>query len=278
MNLTEQVRSQAMQILSQETLSPDHFNNVLRLMAKYRALLIQNTVVKLHGVTVQAGPFAGLEFIDASTEGCHVPKLLGCYEWELHEIVEAIVATDYDDIVNIGCAEGYYAIGLARRCSNVRIHAYDTNPKAQEVCRELARRNGVEEQVRIAGLFSPDTFREFQGRRTLFIIDIEGNELELLEAISTDELANFDFLIECHDCFKPGICDRLAQRFAHTHLKKIVKHQVGNVELPRLFDQLGHLDYLLAVWEWRMGPTPWLVAVSHQSKDSALRQMLIRDI
>jgi hypothetical protein len=22
---------------------------------------------------------------------------------------------------------------------------------------------------------------------------------------------------------------------------------------------LGHLDQLLAIWEWRMAPTPWLV-------------------
>ena len=28
---------------------------------------------------------------------------------------------------------------------------------------------------------------------------------------------------------------------------------------PGWFNQLAHLDQLLAVWEWRSGPTPWLV-------------------
>jgi hypothetical protein len=28
---------------------------------------------------------------------------------------------------------------------------------------------------------------------------------------------------------------------------------------PTWFNNLAHLDQLLAVWEWRSGPTPWLV-------------------
>jgi hypothetical protein len=29
--------------------------------------------------------------------------------------------------------------------------------------------------------------------------------------------------------------------------------------LPGWFSELGHLDQLLVVWEWRAQPTPWLV-------------------
>jgi len=29
--------------------------------------------------------------------------------------------------------------------------------------------------------------------------------------------------------------------------------------VEREMQGLGHLDHLLATWEWRMGPTPWLV-------------------
>ncbi len=28
---------------------------------------------------------------------------------------------------------------------------------------------------------------------------------------------------------------------------------------PAWMQGLGHLDQLLAIWEWRMAPTPWLV-------------------
>jgi len=264
MNIAEQMRLQALTMLGQGTPSHEQLNEVLRLLAKYRSLLIQNTLLNLHGVRVQGGPFAGMEFLPGSTEGCHVPKLLGCYEGELHGIVEAVVATGYEQIVNIGCAEGYYAVGLAQRCPGVRIIACDANPGAQQACRELASRNGVAERVTVAGLFHPETFQSFQGRRTLFLIDIEGNELELLEGMPVTELASFDFIVECHDCFGLKVSDRLTRHFAASHAQRLVKHEVRCVALPALFDQLGHLDQLLAIWEWRGGPTPWLVAASQR--------------
>ncbi len=275
MNLAEHVRLQALAMLGQGELSHERMNEVLRLFAKYRSLLIQNTLLNLHGTRVQGGPFAGMKFLPASAEGCHVPKLLGCYERELHDLVEAAVVTSYGAIVNIGCAEGYYAVGFALRCPSVPIFAYDANPGALQACRELATRNGVAERVTVAGLFEPRTFLAFQGRRTLFVIDIEGNELELLESLPAAELAGFDFIIECHDCFRPQLSERLARSFAETHARRLVKHDIGSVDLPGLFDPLGHLDQLLAIWEWRMGPTPWLVIASHRWPDGAFYRAVL---
>ena len=268
MDLAEYVRSQALAKLGHGTVSHDQLNDVLRLFAKYRSQLIQNTLLKVHGARVLAGPFAGMEFVNNSSEGCHVAKLLGCYEGELHQFVETIVVTGYDVVVNIGCSEGYYAIGLARRCPSVRVFAHDINPLAQQACQELAARNGVAERVTVAGLFDPTTFRAYQGRRALFIIDIEGNELDLLESVPAAELSRFDFIIECHDCFRPQASERLSRHFAESHAQRLVNHEIRSVDLPPMFSKFGHLDQLLALWEWRMGPTPWLIMASHQWPES----------
>ena len=48
--------------------------------------------------------------------------------------------SDYQTVVNVGCAEGYYAIGMARLMPNSLFLAFDINPKAIECCRELARK------------------------------------------------------------------------------------------------------------------------------------------
>src|SRR5436190_3634943 len=149
MDIEEQIRQYALHLLGQGPPSHEQFNQVLRLFAKYRSVLIQNTVIEAHGTRVQSGPFAGLDFLPGSAEGCHVPKLLGCYERELHGVVEAAVATGYDDIVNIGSAEGYYAVGLARRCPTARHFAYDANPLAQQSCTALAARNGLAHRVTV---------------------------------------------------------------------------------------------------------------------------------
>jgi hypothetical protein len=272
MDFAEQIRQHALHLLGQGPATHDQLNNILRLFAKYRSVLIQNTIIQACGIRVQSGPFAGMEFLPGSAEGCHAPKLLGCYERELHGVVEAAVATSHDDIVSVGSAEGYYAVGLARRCPTARHFAYDANPNAQQSCAALADRNGVADRVTVRGTFTPAEFAAFRGRRAWFAIDIESGELALLETLPATELADFDFLIECHDCFQSGTSDRLARRLAETHVVRTVKQSSTAVTLPPLFDNLGHLDQLLAVWEWRSGPTPWLVAASRNRPDTPYMQ------
>jgi hypothetical protein len=58
-------------------------------------------------------------------EGCAVPKLLGCYEQELHPALNRAIDTDYGVILNIGCAEGYYPVGLARVLPTAHVIAFD---------------------------------------------------------------------------------------------------------------------------------------------------------
>ena len=59
-------------------------NQALRLLAKWRSVLIQNTLIEQEGTIVQRGPFAGMDFLAESAEGCHVAKLIGTYEQPLH--------------------------------------------------------------------------------------------------------------------------------------------------------------------------------------------------
>ena len=99
--------------------------NALRWAAKHRALLLQNTLLKAYGPTILGGPFAGMSFVRQVAEGCCVPKLLGCYEEELHPYVEQAILRDYPQVLNIGVAEGYYAVGFARRMPNAKVFAFD---------------------------------------------------------------------------------------------------------------------------------------------------------
>jgi hypothetical protein len=53
--------------------------------------------------------------------------------------------------------------------------------------------------------------------------------------------------------------DRIATRIAPTHQVTRLEQPYSQPELPEWMKDLGHLDQLLAMWEWRMAPTPWLV-------------------
>ena len=262
MNLHGQIRQQLLGDLAHlQADEATQLNNALRLLSKWRSVLIQNTLLQQHGTVVMNGPLRGLDFLPQSAEGCHIAKLLGCYEQPLLPYIESAIQANYPLVINIGCAEGYYAVGMARQMASTRVLAFDLNPDAQRVCAELAAKNGVADRVTVDALFKPADFASFAGQRALLICDIEGGERDLLNQEVAPALKGMDMIVESHECMVPGITKLLIDRFSATHDITLVEDH-GQRQLPNTpawFNSLSHLDQLLAVWEWRSGPTPWLV-------------------
>ena len=103
-------------------------------------------------LTVRHGPFAGMRYPAAESVGSALfPKLLGSYEQELHPWVERLCHNHYTEVVDVGCAEGYYAVGLALRLPGARVYAFDVSPHAMRRCADMARLNGVLDRVTIGG-------------------------------------------------------------------------------------------------------------------------------
>jgi hypothetical protein len=90
-------------------------------------------------------------------------------------------------------------------------------------------------------------------------VDAEGFEDELLRPDLYSALADFDIIVETHPMHRPDIIDRLIERFQATHSITRFDPALGAAELPQELLRAGHLDMVLAAWEWRAGPTPWLV-------------------
>jgi predicted O-methyltransferase YrrM len=258
MTLDETVLQQLVATLNSSAPKAEQLNGALRLLAKWRSTLIQNSVLRQSGTVVASGPFQGMQFLRRSAEGCHAPKLLGCYEREIHAVIEQIVRIPYAAVLNVGCAEGYYAVGLARLMPQTKVYAHDTDERARSSCRELAEQNGVAERVCVGGTVGHEAIAAFAGQKTLLICDIEGAERELLEPAVCPALRDMDLLVESHDCFIPGLSDLLASRFRVSHSVEKISQSLADRQLPDQCARWGDLDRLLAIWEWRTGPTPWL--------------------
>lgn len=238
--------------------APGALEKAYRLLAKWRSQIIENTIVQRSGTTIPHGPFAGMDYATRATEGARSARLLGCYEASLAPIIETIVARDYAQIVDIGCAEGYYAVGLARRMPRATVLAHDTNPQAQAACRTLAQQNGVADRVQIGGAWGHADFAICSTAKTAVICDIEGAERDLLDPTKAPGLRHADILVEVHECFHPGLCDQIAHRFAASHRVTQIARRLDPDALPPWMEGLSDLDRLTALWEWRAGPTPWL--------------------
>ena len=234
-------------------------NDLLRLLGRWRSQMLANTFVQLQGARIWGGPFAGMEYVAQATEGTLIARLLGTYESELHPHLAAFAAEGLDCVVDVGCAEGYYAVGLARMMSDVRVHAYDISEVARAACVDLAARNGVADRVEVGGEFRPTDFEAFAGRRVLVIVDAEGAEVDILQPALSPALARMNVIVETHDLYRRGALATMVERFSPTHDIVRVDQQPKTFDMPPWLQRLSHLDQLLAVWEWRAQPTPWLV-------------------
>jgi hypothetical protein len=200
-----------------------------------------------------------MEYLRSATEGALTPRLLGTYESELHPYLLQFARDGLDCVIDVGCAEGYYAVGLARLMPAVRVHAHDISLEAREACQVLAELNGVSGRVTIGGAFAPTDFEAYAGRRVLVIVDCEGAEVDLLRPDLSPALAQMKLIVETHDLYRRDALEIITGRFAPTH--DIVRVDLGpkSAPLPPELARQSHLDQLLAVWEGRRGPTPWLV-------------------
>jgi len=176
--------------------------------------------MQITGGIVQNGPFAGLMLTEAEAGSMLLPKLIGCYEKELHPAIEQISQSNYDIILDIGCAEGYYACGFALRThdSNTHVIAFDINPDAIRITQKVAELNGLTHRVECRSICNHDTFDIIRGKKALIFCDIEGAELELLDPSKAESLLECDILVEIHDGPTGTLIhDTLVKRFQETH-------------------------------------------------------------
>lgn len=238
---------------------PPHLNNLLHLLGRWRSQMLSNTYLSRQGTRIHQGIFAGMDYVDQATEGALIARLLGTYESELHPHLARMAAGGLDCVVDVGCAEGYYAVGLARLMPQVTVHAYDISEAARLACTALAAKNGVSDRVIVGGEFRPDGFEAFAGRRVLVMVDAEGAEVDILQPALSPALAHMQVIVETHDLFRPGVLATMMERFGPTHDIVRVDQQPKLFDAPGWLRELSHMDQLLAVWEWRAQPTPWLV-------------------
>ena len=173
---------------------------------------------------IAAGPFRGMRYITRSCGSALAPKVIGCYERELHASIEQVIAGNYERIIDIGCAEGYYAVGLAWR-KRIPVVAFDSSSDARDCLDELATLNGVRELIDLRETCGEDELEAFSGQRVFLICDIEGGERELLDPQRSPALLGFDLLVEVHDDpSSDHLRGLLVGRFDSTHTIETLRY------------------------------------------------------
>lgn len=229
---------------------------------------IAQAFVVRNGLHVLDGPFAGMTYVSQAVGSAFVPKLLGSYESELHGALAEIIAKDFKTIVDVGCAEGYYAVGLALRMPSARVYAFDTDPAARKLCRDMTQVNVVSHRVTVAGKCDVENLGGLLQDRALVVCDCEGYERDLLCPERVPGLRRADVLVELHDCIDSSILQTIFSRFQATHEIALLTSVERDPSCYPALESLKAEDRRLAVSEFRSAGQQWAYmtpkAIRHQ--------------
>jgi hypothetical protein len=242
--------------------SPEHRTRMAR-QARLRETLGLGDVVRV-------GPFAGMHYpLRASGQGGLLPKLLGTYEQELHAVLDAELRLAPDVVIDIGAAEGYYAVGLALRLPGTRVIAFEMERPLHAAIRHLARANGVAGRIEIRGACTlaslaivPAVPGGRRAPRVLVVCDVEGAEDTLLRPDRAPVLRTATIIVETHDALCPGVSDRLRERFARSHDLTVVPSVERSPDVLRAIlpaVDVASPDAAFTLSEGRGGPMTWHV-------------------
>jgi hypothetical protein len=170
---------------------------------------------------VLAGPFAGMWMPWQGSWGGEAARLAGSYEEELNPYILRIVSAEPRAVIDLGAAEGYYAVGLARLMPSIPVLAYEIDPGARRVCREVTARNGVK-NVKVRGRITPSELRRHVRPHSFVLSDVEGYEGELLDPAKVPMLREVFMLIELHEFAVPGVTRSILERFSTSHAIDLV--------------------------------------------------------
>lgn len=217
-------------------------------------------VVRRNGLEVRNGPFAGLRYPpQALGRTGHIgAKLVGSYEQELTAAIAAMIEQGLDTVVDVGAAEGYYAVGFAMRSPATTVRAYEIDRWQRRLCQRVASVNGVGNRVLVDGRCDLSRLEPERLGRLLVLCDCEGCELELLRPDRHSLLRTANLLVELHDAVDATITPTILGRFAETHEAEVI-HAEGRD--PSNYGRLAGMaerDARLAILE-RLGPASWAV-------------------
>jgi hypothetical protein len=211
----------------------------------------------------------------SSFGSAYIPKLLGIYERELAPLVEKACSQNPRLIVNIGAAEGYYAVGLAIRNPSSRIVAFEAEAEGRALLQELAEENDVHTRIDIRGKCEAQdleaALRDVPS--ALVVCDVEGYEQSLLNPLLSPSLCRTDILVELHNAIVPGVTDLLQTRFGSTHCLQLIHQE------PRTWDDFPWRTLITAllpmslkesaVSEWHPVPTSWFYMQSRTGQGTS---------
>lgn len=221
---------------------------------------------RLHGGVVAYGPFKGMRLSQEVWWGHYdlITKTLGVYEHHVLEKLFELRGATHVPFVDIGAADGYFAIGAAVSGLSQTVYAYEITTRGREALAYNAQINGCLEKITICAEANFDSLSQLilEHGQALMLIDIEGFEFDLLDERVLNLLSDCHIIVELHPSVVEHGHERqerlinAARRHFDAHLiERECYRPNGFPELSEFSDD----ERLLALSEGRGRNMQWLV-------------------
>ena len=167
--------------------------------------ILGKEISKISNNKILYGPYSGTKILStygwSNIDFC--PKYLGSYEYQVQKkIIDLNKKKKFDYFIDLGAAEGYHIISLLKKKIFKQGLAFEISKKSREILKKNAQINKLNNRIRIykdANLSSlKNTLRNFNHRRLLFLVDIEGQEYNLFDKDFCKIFSKGTFIIEEH--------------------------------------------------------------------------------
>jgi hypothetical protein len=176
-----------------------------------------------------------MRYLRESVGSQWAPKLLGTYEMELASAIEAAIGRAPCRVIDIGAAEGYYAVGLALRLADAEVLAFEAHEVGRRLIRDLAAENRVSDRCEVHGVCTSELLGDVlqDGMLNLVICDVEGAEFSILDPYKVPALRRADMLVELHPWGHELPTERMRELFEKSHdIEEIRSRPRSEADLP----------------------------------------------
>ena len=168
---------------------------------------ILNTILSIHGYQVAYGPFKGMQLNQCRNWSRYdlITQILGTYETHVLQKLIAFSKGKNNVFIDLGSADGYFAVGMAFSGVFDHVYAFEKDFEMQRIIKNNAQLNDCESKMSILGKSNEASLKSIvsQCKESITIlIDIEGDEYDLLNPKMLSSLSHCSIICELHPWMK----------------------------------------------------------------------------
>ena len=167
-----------------------------------KRIILSSKISKIYNNTVQQGPFKGMIINEDQFwgQGDRSSKILGLYEKEIQDLIVSIQKDkNYSTFVDIGGADGFFAIGSLVNNLFEKCEVFEISKRGRNSIQKNSKKNNVYDSIKIHDKASKRSLIKIDNiNNSLILCDIEGGEYELFDEKLINEIYPSDIIIEIH--------------------------------------------------------------------------------